>query len=112
MKLLKQAVATGVACLVVSGSAVAMPGFSEQAPAGSIDICVARISEQANYDRATRIRHEVDSKARRVGGHTIKVDTTVFGADGHAVIREYATVCAVTDKQETRTFRMKQKGVR
>ena len=111
MKLIKQAVTAGVASLAVCGSAFALPGFSEQAPASSVDVCVAQISEQADYDHAVRIRHEVDSKARRVGGHTIKVDTTVFGADGHAVIREYATVCAVTDKQETRKFTIKEKGV-
>lgn len=111
MKLFKQAVAASVASLVVCGSAFAMPGFTERAPASSVEVCVAQIAEQANYDHAARIRHEVDSKARRVGGHTIKVDTTVFGADGHAVIREYATLCAVTDKQETRAFRMKEKGV-
>tara|TARA_R110002096_G_scaffold101547_4_gene224555 strand:+ start:9275 stop:9613 length:339 start_codon:yes stop_codon:yes gene_type:complete len=111
MKFIKRTVAAGVASLAVCGSAFALPGFSEQAPASSIEICVAQISAQANYEHAARIRHEVDSKARRVGGHTIKVDTTVFGADGRAVIREYATVCAVTDKQETRKFTIKEKGV-
>lgn len=109
MKHLKQAVA--VAGLVVSGSAFAMPGFSEQAPASSIDVCVAQISDNANYERAGRVRHEVDSQARRVGGHTIHVETTVFNEDSGEVIREYATVCAVNDKQETKKFRMKEKGV-
>lgn len=110
MKHLKQAVTATVAGLVVSGGAFAMPGFSEQAPPRSVEACVAQISQNANYDNAARVRHEVDSQERRVGGHTIKVETTVYGDDGAEVIREYATLCAVTDKQETKKFRMKEKG--
>lgn len=113
MKISKQAISTSLAIagLIISSSASAALGFSEQAPYSSIEICVAQIGEQANYSGAGRVRHEVDSKERRVSGHTITVQTTVFGSDGVEVIREYATVCAVSDNQETRFFKIREKSV-
>jgi hypothetical protein len=113
MKVSRTAVSTSlaVAGLVVSSSAFALPGFSEQAPESSVQQCVAQIGEQANYDNAGRVRHVVDSKERRVSGHTIKIDTTVFGIDGSEVIREYTTVCAVSDNAETKHFKIKEKSV-
>ncbi len=113
MKITKAAVTTSlaVAGLVVSSSAFALPGFSEQAPQSSIQQCVAEIGEQANYENAGRVRHVVDSKERRVSGHTIKIDTTVFGIDSSEVIREYATVCAVSGTAETKHFKIKEKGI-
>jgi len=113
MKISKYAVSTSLAIagLIVSSNAAALPGFSEQAPASSVQICVAQIGEQANYEDAGRVRHEVDSKERRVSGHTIKIDTTVFNANGDDVIREYATVCAVSDQSETKRFTIRQKSL-
>lgn len=111
MKITKAAVSLAVAGLVLSGSAFALPGFSEQAPESSVKQCVAEIGEQANYENAGRVRHVVDSKERRVSGHTITVETTVFGVDGYEVIREYATVCAVSDKAETKHFKIKEKSI-
>ena len=111
MSIIKSAVSVAVAGLIVSSNAVAMPGFTEQAPFSSIEICVAKISDQANYQNAARVRHEVDSEERRIGGHTIKIDTQVYGADGSELIREYATVCAVSAKQETKHFVIREKGI-
>jgi hypothetical protein len=113
MKISKVAVSTtlAIAGLVVSSSAFALPGFSEQAPESSVKQCIAEIGEQANYDNAGRVRHLVESKERRVSGHTIKIDTTVFGLDGSEVIREYTTVCAVSDSAETKHFNIKEKSI-
>jgi hypothetical protein len=111
MKINKYAVSTSLAIagLIISSNAAALPGFSEQAPASSVQLCVAQIREQANYEDAGRVRHEVDSKERRVSGHTIRIDTTVFSALGDEVIREYATICAVSDDAETKRFTIRQK---
>ncbi len=113
MKISKNAVSVtlAVAGLALSGGAFAMPGFSEQAPESSIRMCVAQIGEQANYEGAGRVRHDVDSKERRSSGHQIVIKTTVFDvADGQA-IREYATVCAISDKAEMQRFNIKEKSV-
>lgn len=113
MKITKVSVSVSlaVAGLVVSAGAFAMPGFSEQAPMSSVEQCVAEIGKQANYDSAGRVRHEVDSKERRVGGYTIMIDTKVFAADGSEIIREYATVCAISDQSETKVFKIKEKSI-
>ena len=113
MKISKYAVSTSLAIagLVISGSAFALPGFSEQAPESSIKLCVAQIGEQANYADAGRVLHEVDSKERRVSGHKISIKTTVFDADSGVAIREYATICAVSDDAETKKFKIKEKSI-
>lgn len=117
MKNTKQAVTTvlstvlAVAGLVAASNASAMPGFPKPAPMSSIEQCVAEIGEQANYENAHRVRHEVDSTERRVGGHTITIKTLIFGADGTEIIREYATVCAVSAKSETKAFKIKEKSI-
>ena len=113
MKINHYAVATSLAIagFVMSSSAFALPGFSEQAPSSSVQQCVAQIGEQANYENAGRVRHEVDSKERRVSGHTITINTIVFGADGDDVIREYATVCAVSDDSEMKRFKIREKSI-
>ncbi len=77
----------------------------------SVKLCVAQIGEQADYENAGRVRHEVDSKERRVGGHTISIKTEVFGTDGDEVIREYATLCAISDNAETKKFKIKEKRI-
>ncbi len=112
MKISKHIVTTTLAAvgLFMSSSALAMPGFTTHASKSTIDVCVAQIAEQANYENASRVRHEVESRQRRISGHVLKIDTTVYGADGEEVLREYATTCAVTDRQETKLFRIREKG--
>ena len=113
MKISKAAASTllAIAGLVVSSSAFALPSFTEQVPESSVRQCVALIGEQANYDNAGRVRHVVDSKERRVSGHTMKIGTTVFAVDGSEVIREYTTICAVSDDAITRHFKIKEKSI-
>lgn len=113
MKIGKHAVATSlaVAGLLFSGSASALPGFSKIAPESTVKLCVAQIGEQANYEGAGRVHHEVESKERRVSGHKLSIKTTVFNADGDEAIREYATICAVSDNSETRKFRIREKSL-
>jgi len=114
MKISKHVVTISLAAagLFISASALALPGFSDDAPQSTIDVCVAQIADQANYENATRVRHEVESKQRRNSGHILKIETTVFGVDGEEILREYATTCAVNDRQETRLFKIQETGTR
>lgn len=105
-------ISLAIAGFVFSPSAFALPGLSAQAPESSVLQCVAEIGEQANYDNASRVRHVVESKHRRGGrGHKITIDTIVFGVDGSEVIREYATVCAVSNSAVTKYFKIKEKSI-
>ena len=114
MKITKHVITTTLAAagLFISASIQAMPGFTADAPQSTIDFCVALIADHANYDNATRVRHEVESRQRRISGHILKINTTVYGVDGEEVIREYATTCAVNDRQETKLFKIREKGTR
>lgn len=100
-----------IAGFTVSAGAFAMPEFPQEAPMSSVELCVAEIGKQANYADAVRVRHEVDSKERRVGGHTIKIDTKVFTDDGTRILREYETVCAVSAFSEIKLFKNRAKSV-
>jgi hypothetical protein len=113
MKTRNAAVSTSLAIagLVISFSAFAQPTDSQQPPESHIKQCVAEIGEQANYIDASRVRHVVDFKESRVSGHKFYIDTTVFGVDGSEVIREYATVCAVSDEAVTKRFKIKAKSI-
>ena len=113
MKTGKAAVSTSLAIagLIISSSAFAQTGNLEQPPESSIKQCVAEIGEKANYNNASRVRHIVDFKERRVSGHNFYIDTIVFGVDGSEVIREYATVCAISDEAETKRFKIKEKSI-
>ncbi len=114
MKIDKHAVTTTLAAvgLFLSSSVLAMPGFTEDAPQSTIDVCVAQIAVEANYENAGLVRHYVESTQRRFSGHTLRIDTTVYGIDGDEVIREYATICVVTESQETKLFKIREKGAR
>ena len=113
MKINRTAVSTtlAIAGLVISAGALASPDFPQPAPMSSVELCVAEIGKSANYDEAGRVRHEVDSKERRVGGHTITIDTKVFGEDSTRLLREYSTVCAVSAFSEIRLFKNREKSI-
>ena len=113
MKISKYAVSIPLAIvgLVFSASAFAMPAFVKPVPMSSVEQCVVQIGEQANYENAGHVRHEVESEERRVGGHKMIIKTIVFGADGDEVIREYATVCAISAKSETKKFKIREKSI-
>ena len=113
MKISKAAISTSLAIagLVVSSSAFALPPASEQVPDSTVKQCVAEVGEQASYKDAGRVRHVVGSKEQRFSGHKLTIETTVFGVDGSEVIREYATVCAVSDDAKLRRFKIKEKSI-
>jgi len=83
-------------------------GYRDVAPQDKIDLCVAAIAEQANYDDANYVRHEVESKARATVGHTLNISTQVYtDADGQ-LIREYRTLCAVSTRPEPVAFKIRE----
>lgn len=83
-------------------------GYTDVAPQDKIDLCVAAIAEKANYDDANYVRHEVSSKARATIGHTLSISTLVYGEDDSQLIREYQTLCAVSNRPEPVAFRIRE----
>ena len=89
-------------------SAQADYGYLDVAPQEKIDVCVEAIAEQANYDEAEYVRHEVTSKARATLGHTLKINTLVYGEDKEQLIREYHTMCAVSNRPDPVAFKIRE----
>ena len=105
MKDQKMAVAMVIATvsLFVSASALGSDLVPEIAPRHQVDSCVAEISNYADFSDATRVYHDVKSRQRRTIGHTLRINTRVYGEVEDEVIREYATKCVVgTEDKPTR----------
>ncbi len=97
--------------LFFSAGATADLVFPELAPQSKVDLCVAEISEHANYSDATRVRHEVESKQRRTIGYILKIDTLVYGEVDGEVIRGYTSKCVVANGEKPVKFTIREKGV-
>ncbi len=83
-------------------------GYPDVAPQDKIDLCIAAIAEQANYDEANYVRHEVSSKARATIGHTLNISTLVYSETDGELIREYRTLCAVSNRPEPVAFKIRE----
>jgi len=90
--------------LFFSAAANANSWFPELAPQSTVDMCVAQIADHADYTAAARVRHEIESEQRRSVGHTLRIDTLVYGGSDGKLIREYATKCVVGNGLEPVKF--------
>lgn len=111
MKVSKAAVSVTLVSLFTANVALAMPGFSKDAPESSVDACLAEVSANANYENGATVYHNVETEERRVAGHKMSIQTLVYGSDGSTVIREYATRCVINDEDEINRFSIRQKGL-
>lgn len=107
---MKKQVATTIAVLglVISAGAQAGPVFPKVAPQSTVDYCVQQIGDLADYNDATQVRHEVESSELRSIGHTLRIDTRVYGENEDQLIREYATTCVVGNSQRALSFRIRE----
>lgn len=94
--------------LFTAAAAQADYGYPDAAPQDKIDLCVAAIAEQANYDGANYVRHEVESKARATIGHTLNISTQVYDESDGQLIRQYRTLCAVSKRPEPVAFKIRE----
>ncbi len=103
--------AIAITLIVLFGANVAFAGVlrTTDAPASSVDTCIAQVAAQADYAGAGSVTHEVETEERRVSGHKMKIATLVYG-EGE-VIREYASFCAINDNDEIKRFNIRQKGI-
>jgi hypothetical protein len=84
--------------------------YPDVAPPETIDICVAEIDAQANYEDATYVRHEVASRPRATLGHTLRINTLVYDETDGQLIRAYKTTCAVSNREVPVSFRIEEKN--
>jgi hypothetical protein len=94
--------------LFLSTGSIAASPFDEGPSDSSIKECVAQIADQANYDDAAGVRHEVATKERKVSGHLLMIDTKVYDQINGEVVREYAATCVVGRNGNQLSFKIKQ----
>jgi hypothetical protein len=94
--------------LFFSTSSIADGLDPDLAPQNTVNICVAKISDHADYTAATRVRHEVESEQRRTIGHILRIDTLVYGDADGKLLREYATKCVVGNSLKPLRFEIEE----
>ena len=94
------------ALLVLSSAANAGMLFPTEVGQVEIQACVDEVKQGANFDDASFVRHDVESRELRSARHELTIDTKVYGDDG--VLREYRAVCFVRKGNAPAKFRMKE----
>lgn len=97
--------------LFAANVAFALPGFTSEASASSVDACLAKVADSADFANARSIVHNVETEDRRVSGHKMSIQTIMYADDGSTVIREYASTCAINGQDEVQRFKIRQKGM-
>lgn len=69
--------------------------------------CVSEIAKHADYNDASRAIHWVDRFAQKnLAELEIRIETTVYAADGELVSRKYRTSCVVVGMRNLVDFRI------
>jgi len=77
---------------------------AESGVADEVNSCVAEVRERVDYSDAIGMRHDIVAIERRTVGYTLKISTSVFGADEGKTIRAYATECVVNGNNKPMQF--------
>ena len=110
MKISKTNVSIALMGLFAANVALAVPGFSTEAPQASVDACIAAVKENVSFEEAGSVLYNVETEDRRVSGHKMSIQTLVYGDTDESLIREYKAVCAINDDAEIKMFNIRQKG--
>jgi hypothetical protein len=69
--------------------------------------CVSEIAKHANYDDASRATHWVGRLAQKnLAELQIRIETTVYAANGETATRKYKTSCLVSGMEYLVEFRI------
>ena len=91
------------ALMITAGQATAaQQGWTEID--AEIDSCVAVVADNANYNDATRVRHDVVAVKERKVGYKLTIETSLYNENSKLAIREYATSCVVNGNNAPMKF--------
>lgn len=107
----KTTISLALVGLLAANVAFAVPGFTTDASPSSVDACLEKVADSADFANARSITHNVTTENRRVSGHKMSIQTIMYAADGTSVIREYASSCAINGQDEVQRFKIRQKGM-
>jgi len=104
----KTAISLILAGLFVLATPAGAATVAESGVEHEVNSCVAEVRERVDYSDATRIRHDIVAIERRTVGYTLKISTSLFGADEGEAIRAYATICVVNGNNKPMKFSMSE----
>ena len=70
--------------------------------------CVAEVGNHANYNDATRVRHNVVNIKNTFSGYVFTIDTDVFANSDEIAIRKYASYCIAKGDDKPVKFRIRE----
>ncbi|NJN71119.1 MAG: hypothetical protein HC801_13180 [Nitrospira sp.] len=80
---------------------------SERRTIEQVRSCVSEIARHANYNDASRAIHWVDKLTQKnLAELEIRIETTIYAADGELVSRKYRTSCVVAGLRNLVDFRI------
>ena len=77
----------------------------------SVEACVDKVRQQADYPEAGTVRHDVEVEQRRSIGHKLYISTSIL-EEGSGKTRQYATVCTVVPNRAPLDFRIREVGAK
>jgi hypothetical protein len=70
--------------------------------------CIAAVNEHADYDDATRVKHDVVELKNTFSGYVLEIETKVFGDSGDIAVRQYSSHCVARDDNAPRKFSIEE----
>ena len=93
--------------LTMTCDAYAGTNRSERRTMEQVGSCVSEIAKHADYNDASRAIHWVDKLTQKnLSELEIRIETTVYDADGELVSRKYRTSCVVAGMRNLVDFRI------
>jgi len=104
------AVAAAITLLTIGGSALA--AYNDNlAIEREVNSCIAEISDHANYNDATRVRHFVVKIKNSFRGYVLTIDTNVFTNSDDIAARKYTSYCVAKGDDKPVKFRIDEISV-
>jgi len=100
----KAVVSLALSGLFVLATPAGAATIAESGVENEVNSCIAEVRESVDYSSATRVRHDVKAIERRTVGYTLKISTSVFGAEEDKAIRAYAATCVVNGDNAPLSF--------
>ena len=93
--------------ITITCDAYAGTNRSERRTMEQVRSCVSEIAKHADYKDASRAIHWVDKLTQKnLAELEIRIETTVYAADGELVSRKYRTSCVVAGMRNLIDFRI------
>lgn len=93
--------------LTMTCDAYASTNRNERRTIEQVRSCVSEIAKHADYDNASRAIHWVERLTQRnLAELEIRVETTVYAAEGELISRKYRTSCVVAGLRNLVVFRI------